>query len=405
MKRGRYKGMPSFRFIHCADLHLGCRFVGVSAEDEDLGKAMREATFKALDLIVDAVSEKDVDFVVFAGDVFDEETQSPRVRHLFAQALRRAGVPCYIAYGNHDYRREWEDCIPLPDNAFVFPPEGASVMYPDADAPVTEITGISYDRRNVTEDLTQRISGSPSLFTIAVLHCEVDAPEGSGMYSPCRSEAMTGRGVDYWALGHVHTRSVIRRDPYIVYPGNTQGRNPRETGEKGAYLVTVEDGGVSGMEFLPTHSILWESVSIDITGKDLDGLVEEISATVGVGSLVRLTLTGRGDLDRMLRLNTEGAAEAIAKASGCRLVGLELQTSESVDLEARRGSGDFVDAALTEADRLTGEGREAILDEICRTKASQNVRRVFEAMEDGELEAMVRDASRLLAERLMEAGR
>ncbi len=40
------------------------------------------------------------------------------------------------------------------------------------------------------------------------------------------------KGFDYWALGHIHKRQLLAESPSIYYPGNIQGRNRKESGEK-----------------------------------------------------------------------------------------------------------------------------------------------------------------------------
>lgn len=56
------------------------------------------------------------------------------------------------------------------------------------------------------------------------------------MYAPCSVQDFVGRGYQYWALGHVHTRGPLADDPRIHFPGNLQGRSIRETGPKGCLL-------------------------------------------------------------------------------------------------------------------------------------------------------------------------
>ncbi|MBO6083584.1 MAG: DNA repair exonuclease, partial [Candidatus Methanomethylophilaceae archaeon] len=161
------------RFIHCADLHLGSRFVGISTDDAELGKRMRFSTFNALDEIVNKAMHEAVDFIVFSGDIFDESNETPYTRQKFADAVARAGIPCYIAYGNHDYKRRWEDSIPLPPNAYVFGSEPEKMFYPPkAMEPQIELIGISYHKRTVYEDLTRNFKGSSDKFTIGVVHCD-----------------------------------------------------------------------------------------------------------------------------------------------------------------------------------------------------------------------------------------
>jgi DNA repair protein SbcD/Mre11 len=65
---------------------------------------------------------------------------------------------------------------------------------------------------------------------------------GGRRYAPCTVDDLRRFGYDYWALGHIHAAEIVSRDPWIVFPGNLQGRSVRETGAKGAVRVTVEDG-------------------------------------------------------------------------------------------------------------------------------------------------------------------
>lgn len=81
---------------------------------------MTESVFRSFSRIVDlAISEK-VDFVVIAGDAFDEFTITPATRHRFASELARMEVPCFIARGNHDPQVAWAASIPYPPNVHEF---------------------------------------------------------------------------------------------------------------------------------------------------------------------------------------------------------------------------------------------------------------------------------------------
>ena len=51
---------------------------------------------------------------------------------------------------------------------------------------------------------------------------------------PATLEQLVSHGYDYWALGHVHGFAVLSEAPHIVYSGNLQGRDPRETGRQRA---------------------------------------------------------------------------------------------------------------------------------------------------------------------------
>jgi DNA repair exonuclease SbcCD nuclease subunit len=113
---------------------------------------------------------------------------------------------------------------------------------------------------------------------------------------------LVNHGYDYWALGHVHAREVVQEHPCIIYPGNLQGRNPRETGPKGATLVTVDDGRVVGVEERALDVIRWSVESIDVGActdmPTVHAVVRERieqarDAATGRGLALRLRLVGR----------------------------------------------------------------------------------------------------------------
>jgi DNA repair exonuclease SbcCD nuclease subunit len=193
----------------------------------------------------------------------------------------------------------------------------------------------------------------------------------------------------------------VHRDPYVVYPGSTQGRNIKETGEKGAYLVTVRDGKVVSAEFFVTGPILWAEEEVNITGMDLSSLLEGMR--IRSGSFVRLRITGQGALDRMIRFEQRDFIRAVESYRKCRVVGIEVRSIPDIDINERRRTGDFTSAVINEADRMFDMSKEEIISAICMTKASQSpdIRRVFERMSETELREMVNDARASLLERLL----
>jgi exonuclease SbcD len=394
----------SFRFIHCADLHLGSEFFKVTAGSEELGKRMKNSTFKALDAIVSKARKEKVDFVVFSGDIFDDDCETPLTRSMFVDALEKISVPCYIAYGNHDYKRRWEGSIPYPDNAHVFPDRAECLCFPSDSEPVAKIFGISYSTKHIEKDLTSGMNGDQDCFSIGVLHCDVDSADG-GKYAPCRLTTLKTKDIDYWALGHIHKRQVISEYPHVVYPGDTQGLDPTETGEKGAYIVTVTNGRLSAMDFFRTGPILWTDVSADITGKsDMKEVLKDLSAGVEKGSILNVTVKGNGDLDRMIRLDTYGFIDLIESRTGCTVSGLTMRSTPSIDLAKRKETGDFISAVIDFGTKLSTGRREDLLDVICSTTTAESLRQKYDTMSDDELRAIANDAMLLVVEKLTEAG-
>lgn len=391
-----------FSFIHCADLHLGSRFKGVARTSPEGAAAMTRSVFESFSRIVDRAVAEGADAMFIAGDAFDEGTITPRTRMFLADELRRAGMPVFISRGNHDPRTSWESSIPYPPNVREFGTEPERVDIPGV--PGAEAVGVSFSDWHEPRNLPFMMAGSPDRFTVGCVHCDVDDPGAEYQYSPCSLSDFSGRNVDYWALGHIHRRAVLSRDPWVVYPGNIQGRSMRETGEKGAYLVKVSEGRVASAEFFATQGLLWCDESADITGRTLDEVAGDLGARIPPGSMARVRLTGSGELDSMARSDPDGLAAILSGRLGCTVSEVTADTTPEVDVEARRGGLDMVGLVIREADALKAGGRDAILAAISANAIARARLDEYGRMADDELEGLVDGALRTLVSR-MEAAR
>jgi DNA repair exonuclease SbcCD nuclease subunit len=154
--------------------------------------------------------------------------------------------------------------MPLPDNVTFFSHKKVESVKLD-DLGVI-IHGQSYYHRAVTENLASKYPRYDSdYFNLGLLHTSLMGYEGHEDYAPCNLDDLTSKGYDYWALGHVHQRKIISQDPYIVFPGNIQGRHIRETGPKGATLVTVEDDRSIKVEEIELDVLRWAVCQVDLS--------------------------------------------------------------------------------------------------------------------------------------------
>ncbi|WP_340640406.1 DNA repair exonuclease [Bacillus atrophaeus] len=263
--------MTDLTFIHAADLHLDSPFYGISHLPDPIFKRIKESTFHSVRHVMDAAVRERVDFVLLAGDLFDEANRSLKaqlfLRKQFTR-LRECGIQVYVIFGNHDHLGgEWTP-IEWPDNVHIFTsfsPEEKSFYKEDKLA--ASIYGFSYPARAVTSNQASRYRVSTDApFHIGMLHGTLSGAEGHDPYAPFTYDDLEKSGMDYWALGHIHKRQVLSsRHPAVIYPGNIQGRHMKETGDKGFYLVNVSSGDIS-YEFKQAHDVLWEQISIDVTG-------------------------------------------------------------------------------------------------------------------------------------------
>ncbi len=406
-----------FRFLHCADLHLDSPFEGLHAAAPEIAAVLREATFRALDAMVALAISEGVDFIIVAGDVHDGENRSLRAQLRFRDALARAAeadITTFVAHGNHDPLSGWEARLKMPEKVKRFRGEGVERFLAErAGEPLAHIYGISYPVREVRTNLASGFRRDPGRpFAIGVLHCNLGGDPSHDNYAPCvLADLLAGR-LDYWALGHIHTRKIMRdQAPCIVYPGNSQGRNWRELGPRGCYLVEVDPGGRVAPRFVATDVVRWAAHDLDIGGLNtwddlLDGLArvrEEVrSAAEGRATLLRLRLTGRGELHRQLtrRLDLEtdlAAPLRVGEAERTDFVWLESvqnRTRPPLDLAQRRRVQDFIGDFLNAAEAIrTRDDAGAWLRQILRQRPEHRViASQLEALSEDDLLALLEEA-------------
>jgi DNA repair exonuclease SbcCD nuclease subunit len=129
------------------------------------------------------------------------------------------------------------------------------------------VHGQGFATRAVTDDLSAAYPRPiPGVLNVGLLHTSADGRVGHAAYAPCTVAGLSRLGYDYWALGHVHAREIVSDDPWVVFPGNLQGRHARETGPKGATLVTVDGSRIVGVEHRAVDVLRWARVTLDATG-------------------------------------------------------------------------------------------------------------------------------------------
>ena len=312
------------KFIHAADIHLDSPLAGLRARDGLPDDVIHRSTRRAFSRMIDLAREEDVAFVVIAGDLYDGDWKDFSTGLFFAEEMRRLGRPCFLLRGNHDAQSVITRGLELPENVREFSSRTCQTFtLPELGV---ALHGHSFPNRAVPEDLS---AGYPppveGMLNIGVLHTSGDDPGEHAEYAPCTPASLALKGYDYWALGHIHLRQVLSERPWIVFPGNLQGRHPKETGAKGCSLVTVEDRQIVSVEHRPVDVLRWAALDADATGLDEPGLIAAIANRVRVAIvdaddrplLARLTVTGTTELHGMLLNDAERlAAECRAAAIG-----------------------------------------------------------------------------------------
>ena len=368
------EAMNDFRFLHAADIHLDSPLTGLSRYEGLPAEEVRNATRAAFDNLIDYGCRESVDFIIIAGDVFDGDWRDMSTGLYFARAMGRleqAGIPVLLLQGNHDAASVVTKNLPWPANVHRF----------GARAPQTfrleqfgvALHGWSFAHQTAPDNLAMRYpQADPATFNIGVLHTSLSGRPGHARYAPCEIADLKAKGYDYWALGHVHAFERVCEDPAVVFPGNLQGRNIRETGPKGAVLVDVQDRMIARIEPIELDVLRWARVAVDCAGFDtMESVAARIRDTLsgaraatasGRGLIARVILEGETALsealaERQALLRDETRALAAAIASDLWIEKLTIATQMPFAIVGQGNTGDLgamlagaeVDPALAEA--------------------------------------------------------
>jgi len=321
--------LQSFRFIHTGDIHLDSPLKGLAGQQGAAAERIRTATRAAFETLISQAIEDEVAFVVIAGDLYDGDWRDYQTGLFFVKQMGRlsqAKIPVFLLHGNHDAESQITRKLTLPPNVSVF-----SARKPETfRLPHLNIAlhGHSFRQRDVTDNLVPAYpSPVPGCFNIGVLHTGLGGMPGHANYAPCAIEDLINKGYDYWALAHVHQAAVLHERPHVVFCGNLQGRHIRESGAKGASLVTIEDGQVAEIAPLHVDCVRWIllQVPVEQCGAVADAVdrirqaIEEAVERDAQGRLLasRIELTGRTGLHGELLASADHLlAEARAAALG-----------------------------------------------------------------------------------------
>lgn len=407
----------SLRFIHGADLHLGAPFRGLRELSPEWADRLYGAIQRAYDNLVEAALREAVDFVVLAGDIFDNSRGSYGDYLRFFQGLERlgeAGISTYLCTGNHDPLNQWQQSFAsLPPRARIFSADHPDFVLHERDGePLCVLGGRGYPNKvwSQEEDIAAGITrtaanealgpaGAAAPFGVGVLHTglHLDAHK-----APVPLSELLAAGFDYWALGHIHRRFIdSEADPRVSFSGCIQGRDIKETGPRGVNLVTLAEDAPNVVEFVPTAAITWQMLDIDIVecatlSAVADKVMGELFYVNGQARceemVSRVTLTGATPLHETL------AAPGVLADLRAQLNGayadffvdaLIDRTTLPLDKAALRAEGLFPAMLMRTAD-----AQRAHLDEqrIALEEAFMEAKLTPPALPDGKLAALMDEA-------------
>ena len=313
------------RFIHAADIHLDSPLKGLANRHNLPTAKILAATREALvNLVTLAIDEK-VDFVLLAGDIYDGDPEDLKANFHFNQQMGRLNqknIKVVMITGNHDAKSKISKPLSPPKNLTILSahqPESCEITKEGEVIAIIHGQGFlnQAETRNLASTYPAPVAGK---LNIGILHTSLDGREGHANYAPTTTNELINKGYSYWALGHVHTREVVHQKPYIIFPGNIQGRHIRETGAKGCYLVTFNDNSEAQLKFKPLDVFRWEAITVNLDGIEKESEFEgKLAETVESRNLpfneiphgIRIILKGKTSLHSWLICSQNRISENI----------------------------------------------------------------------------------------------
>ena len=320
----------AIRFIHTGDLHLGSTAKSIPADPEG-STSVLDALYVTLEQIIDDAIAREVDFVIFAGDIFDNAKTMPFAQIRFdaqMERLREAGIHAYLVYGNHDPFTEHPVPHRYPDNVHEFDFRAVEAKHHQGRRGTAKIYGRSYGYRAQPENLVRAFKRDPqAVNAIGILHTGMESA-ADAQYAPCTKADLAAANMDYWALGHFHKGGQVSEKPAIYYCSSPQALDIGEQGSHGYWYTELVDGHVLRQEWVESGVLDFATASVDVTlvtsVKELfDRVVQAIDSAVeqrAKNTVLRIEFTGERVLDE--RVWNELLTGALEEHIRARLVAL-----------------------------------------------------------------------------------
>jgi len=421
------------KLLCAADLHIGRR----PARLPPPWNSGRISAAKAWGDLVDCAIAEQVDALLLAGDVVDQENRYFEAYGPMGDGVRRlkeAGIAVVAVAGNHDHHTLHEVAAEVGEGHLRVLGRGGvwerwTLTGEDGGARL-HVDGWSFPAAwhafdpTVVHDLAPPDDGAPVL---GLLHCDLDGHEER--YAPVPAASLARVPVAAWVLGHIHVpglRQDAGRAP-ILYPGSLLALGPRETGPHGAWLVEIAPGRAPSFRPIALSRVRYETVHVDVSDiSDSDALRAAVTGSLrhrldaveGEGASPLAVLSCRVQLSGRTPLHAE-AARLLGHLGDLRLAGgsgaevrlvverVEVETRPAFDLHDLARGGDapaLLAGLLLELDSAspgTGVVDPDLLTRADRAAAAVASRSHFADLGTGGVPA-VRSALRRQAARLLD---
>lgn len=275
------------KLLHSADWHLDAPIQGRTPEQTS---QLRRALLALPGQIAALAKKEGCQLMLLSGDLFDGPASSESLGAV-QRALAEAGMPVFIAPGNHDPMGPgcpW-DQPGWPENVHIFrSPTPKSVALPKLNC---RVWGAAFQGPEAPPLLKGFRAEGTERYALGLFHG--DPTQASSPYSPISHAQVLESGLDYLALGHIHKGDSFRAgDTLCAWPGCPQGRGFDELGEKGVLIVTLN--GSCQTRFVPLEGPRFHWLKVPTDGSAFDALLAALPAAASE-DFFRIELTGQSE--------------------------------------------------------------------------------------------------------------
>lgn len=255
------------KIFHCADLHLDSP---LSANfNREKAAARRNELLMSFSDLADRAGEEGAAAVIIAGDLFDRDHVSPSAAATVRGVIEsHPDITFFYLRGNHDRSGAFTEARGIPENLKLFGEEWTSYELADEAGGRVRITGAELTGQN-RESLSAGPDLNPDDINIVVLHGQLTEHGGTGSTEDISMADLSGRHIDYLALGHLHGFSdgVLPPGGTWCYPGCLEGRGFDESGEHGFVSLDIDSRSHTvEHSFVPFARRRFFTARVDITG-------------------------------------------------------------------------------------------------------------------------------------------
>lgn len=351
------------KILHFADMHLDSKLQSIYSDSR--AKERRNELLVTFTRIIEYAQREGITIILISGDLFDSRNISTVTANVVLDAINgHPGIDFFYLRGNHDCDAFLSSIDVFPDNLHTFSRNWTTYSILNK----VFIHGIEFIDEEDSR-ASETFIADPANLNIVMLHGQEIVSSGRDRTTVIDIRQFRNKGIDYMALGHVHTykREQLDGRGIYCYSGCPEVRGFDEPGTHGFVVLDIdEDNRIIKDTFVPFDTRRLYEVSVDITGLtnsyEMCQRIRENINTTGVteDDLLKIILTGE------ICIEDEKDTDYISKVFSDDYYAFRLEDNSSYKVDygkyAMEASlkGEFVRLCMQD-DTLEEEIREQII--------------------------------------------